>query len=279
LAGTTITTPNGSKNIEDIKIGDIVITYNTLTNKLENKRVFKIFEHPEEENGDHYLLINNKIKVTPNHPVYINGKIQKIEDAKIGDHIIGYDGKITEVKNIKKIYDKNIISYNIDTEDNRNYFADGILVHSGRLRNDFILHGMKITTPNGLKNIEDINIGDVVIGFNNLTKKMKKNKVIKKYEYLKEEMTNYYFIINNKIKIGPRNEIFVNNIWKKTEDLKIGDILYGENKKIIINSIKKVYERAKTYALEVEKNHNFFLGGVLVHNKPTTSCVSCGTKT
>lgn len=70
---TLISTPEGDKRIKDIKVGDIVTSYNTKTGVFEPKRVKEVFEnHPsslsakmleiELENG-------KKVQITENHPV------------------------------------------------------------------------------------------------------------------------------------------------------------------------------------------------------------------
>jgi len=69
LAGTPIALSDGTeKPIEDVKVGDIVLSYDEERKSNVASIVKKTFYHPEEQSNG-YLVINNKLKVTPNHPV------------------------------------------------------------------------------------------------------------------------------------------------------------------------------------------------------------------
>jgi GMP reductase len=63
VSGTQITTSTGYKNIEDIKINDIVLTHTASW-----KKVSKTFIH---EHHKKILKINERIKTTPNHEFYV----------------------------------------------------------------------------------------------------------------------------------------------------------------------------------------------------------------
>ena len=56
------------KDIAKIKVGDIVASYNTKTKIIEKAEVVETFKH---KNNNGYLVINGRIKATPNHPFYI----------------------------------------------------------------------------------------------------------------------------------------------------------------------------------------------------------------
>jgi len=125
LSGTQITMADGSKkNIEDVAAGDYVLSYNLKENKYEKDRVVKTFKHNKEESSDYYLVINNILKVTPNHPIYVNGEWRRADSLKIGDNL--FANKVTE---IKKVYEKQE-TYNLEVEKNHNYFAEGFLAHN-----------------------------------------------------------------------------------------------------------------------------------------------------
>lgn len=73
---TLISTPEGDKKIKDLKVGDLVTSFNEKTRVFENKRILEVFEnHPsslsakmleiELENG-------KKLRITENHPVLTN---------------------------------------------------------------------------------------------------------------------------------------------------------------------------------------------------------------
>ncbi len=124
LPDTLIKTKNGEKMIKDIRKGDIVLSYNEKSDKYEYNKVTKTFEHITNS----YLLINNKLKVTPNHPMHINGKWQEIGSAKIGDKIKTLSGEET-IFSIKEV-DGDVEVYNLEVEGDHNYIAEGYLAHN-----------------------------------------------------------------------------------------------------------------------------------------------------
>ena len=122
LAGTKITMSDGTeKNIEDIQIGDYVISYNLEKGRYEKAKVARTFEH---KGVPHYLVINKVLRVTPNHPIYSEGRWVRADSLKEGDKLfIGW------VETIEKVYGSATV-YNLEVEKNHNYFAEGVLVHN-----------------------------------------------------------------------------------------------------------------------------------------------------
>lgn len=84
--------------------------------------------------GPYYLVINNKLKVTPNHPMYVNGHWEHAGDIKVGDYLMGLNGRV-KVTSIKKVYHR-VTVYNLEvsgvgnTSIGHDYYAEGILVHN-----------------------------------------------------------------------------------------------------------------------------------------------------
>jgi len=150
VAGTLIDMADGAKkNIEDVKEGEFVKTYNLNTKKLENSSVISI----QESKSDSFIEIefeDGTINTnTLTHPYYVKGKGWASYDKKgaIGKYNIDlnnlnendtvlkyFNGSIKEVK-IKKIkllqLENKIKTYNLsNVEGNHNFFANGILVHN-----------------------------------------------------------------------------------------------------------------------------------------------------
>jgi hypothetical protein len=84
-----------TKSIEDIEIGDIVLSYNEKTGVKEYKKVTKTFSRKAGDFVTIYLSNDNKLRMTSEHPVAINtaGKLEWIasKDLKIGDELIQYN--------------------------------------------------------------------------------------------------------------------------------------------------------------------------------------------
>ena len=127
LSGTQIQMADDTlKNIEDIQIGDLIKSFDVLTNTVQNDKVVKIYhDTPDQMAYDYYLLINNDLRVTPDHQIHVNNQWIKAEDLKIGDNL--FKGT---VNSMEKIFEK-APSYNFETEKYHNYFVlfgDSILL-------------------------------------------------------------------------------------------------------------------------------------------------------
>ena len=68
VGDTKILTPNNDIYIKDLKLGEGVKTYNTATKTIEENEITDIMKHSVNE----FLIINNKLKVTGNHLIYIS---------------------------------------------------------------------------------------------------------------------------------------------------------------------------------------------------------------
>jgi len=124
ISGTSITTPTGEINIENVKIGDNVLTYNPQIANLEWKPVVQVYQH----NPSDYLLINNDLGITANHPIYSNNELIVAGELSIGDVLHGINGNVS-VNSIEHVLEVKPV-YNLEVADNHNFFADGILVHN-----------------------------------------------------------------------------------------------------------------------------------------------------
>ena len=133
VAGTKVKTETGFKNIEDIKIGDYVYSFNLDANSLELKKVTNSIISQTLET--YIMTIGNKtFEVTPRHQLYIIDKgWTRAYDVKIGDKMLDANGKEIIINNIvNKKYGTPIKTYNLTIEGNNNYFVTDIqvLVHN-----------------------------------------------------------------------------------------------------------------------------------------------------
>lgn len=127
LSGTQITMSDGSyKNIEDITEGDIVKAYNIDSGSIVDDVVTKVFSHGPEEMGDRYLIINDRLKVTTHHPMYVNNGWETAGNINIGDELVTINGEEI-IYSIVSVYTQEPV-YDLELRDNEHYVAEDIVV-------------------------------------------------------------------------------------------------------------------------------------------------------
>ncbi len=269
LKGTKVEMADGTlKNIEEIDIGEKVNSFDVNNNKKEIGVVSKILHHSPDEMTEYYVTINNDLRITPNHPVFVDNKWIDAGELKIGDN---FGGNI--IRSIEYVYER-VPTYNFEVEPYHTYNVvwdenANSVVHNAVLpeedmqvskvltsdkKNPCFLKGTKIQMSDGkVKNIEEIQNGDKVKAFDTKTNSLKIAEVVEVFHHKKSEMTDYYMVINNDLRVTPNHPIYVNNNWIYAEDLKVGDNFGGE----LINSIEKVFEKQPTYNFDVEPYHTY----------------------
>ncbi|MEM9088077.1 MAG: Hint domain-containing protein [Cyanobacteria bacterium P01_F01_bin.53] len=134
--------------------------------------------------------------------------------------------------------------------------------------------GTSILTPAGHTPIEQLQPGDRITGLNFSTHQMEAEEL----GDIQVLHSPDYYLINGSIKVTETHPFYVQgtNLQQETEwsltkvqDLKVGDALLGENDaQVVVTSIDHIDEPLTVYnLLSVTPDHNFYAGGVLVHNK------------
>ncbi|MBO5262009.1 MAG: InlB B-repeat-containing protein [Clostridia bacterium] len=125
-AGTQIATPQGSKNIEDIKLDDLVYSYSD--GKVVVGKVTQLY--CRQAIVWSVALTNGQIiKTTAYHPFYVNGEYIEVKDLQKGDELLLLDGTAAYVDFVKQEALRSTV-YNFSVDEFHNYFADGVLVHN-----------------------------------------------------------------------------------------------------------------------------------------------------
>lgn len=123
-----ITTNDGTKKISEIKVDDVVISFNSL-GELEEDIVVKTFIHENKEIYRYYLSNHSFIDITKEHPVLTLGNIFKeIGTLDVNDCLIDIDG--SELKIVSIEFLKKDTVYNIEVKNNHTYIAKNIRVHN-----------------------------------------------------------------------------------------------------------------------------------------------------
>lgn len=194
---TLISMADGTqKQIKDVVVGDKVLSYNTETHKLEITTVETLIHVKRTELVYITFADGSQIKITPDHPmfsergwiVYSPEKGQRAYSdielqatgTQIGDMIFSLSLLFDkEIVNMEYVVCEEIDTYTFTTKDNHNYFAQGVLVHNKMCALPCCVDGeTEITMADGTtKKAKDVQIGDEVMSFNELTKTFEKTTI------------------------------------------------------------------------------------------------------
>ncbi|MET0063685.1 MAG: polymorphic toxin-type HINT domain-containing protein [Candidatus Thiodiazotropha endolucinida] len=129
---TLVNTKDGLVEIQDVKIGDFVWTYDEEDKTNEYKEVIHLIQRTNE-----YRLINvqledgTTIEATELHPFFVNSKWIDAKDLKVDDQLHLTSGRTVNIKSLSEVI-KSATVYNLTVEGNHNYFVgdSGVLVHN-----------------------------------------------------------------------------------------------------------------------------------------------------
>lgn len=129
---TPILTSSGLVNIQDLKIGDKVISYNEVTKRNEEKAITNIKSH-EEYDLYYIITCTDTVRCTYDHPFYIKDKGKVLSrNLRAGNILIDKDGNERRIQSIAYSIEDTEIVYDIAVEDSDTYYVgkDSILVYT-----------------------------------------------------------------------------------------------------------------------------------------------------
>lgn len=136
VAGTYVEMGDGSlKNIEDVVVGDKVVSYDEVRRKNEISLVAKTMKHDIDENIYTLYIEGEVIKATSVHPFYImrNGIADWVQagDLVCYDKVMFHDGTWHEIANIDVNRCRTVV-YNLEVTNTHTYYVGkcGVLVHN-----------------------------------------------------------------------------------------------------------------------------------------------------
>ncbi|MBP9817842.1 hypothetical protein KBC75_03790 [Candidatus Shapirobacteria bacterium] len=131
LPGTLISTSNGTKRIEEVREGDVVLSFDN-QNKVNSSVVSNLMNFSRDY---YYRLVagDSEVKVTAEHPFYRgNGEFTQVKDLQVGDEVyLLKDGEMVKemVSELQRVDEKTPV-YNLTVETDHTYFANGFAVHN-----------------------------------------------------------------------------------------------------------------------------------------------------
>ncbi len=285
IEGTPIRMHDGSsKDVEDIQIGDIVSSYNIpgmpedtggpyqlsnmwswTTSSIDNAELTSsvVTGFGSDELDQHYL-INSSYKIGTGATLFIKSgseySFKMPEYVETGMKILSSSEEEINIDSISLVNEKTTF-YSLDVEEIDTYFGSDILVHN--LPPCFV-GGTQIQMHEGVKSIEEVEIGDIVKSFDVGTSSVVDSKVTKTYVHT----DRYYMILNGNIKTTSVHPFYTDGKWVEAGDLSIGDkILHVDGLEHTIETIELSDEQVTVYNFEVDGTHNYYAEGYLVHNK------------
>ena len=157
--GTLVHTKDGFINIENIKNGDLVWSWNEEKNEVVLRPVIKTISH-KVDILIKLVVAQEEIETTPDHPFYSDGEWIEAGNLEVGDEIRLIDGNVVIVNEINFVVDSDgldgdidfsidnapnfdeafdcrnsIQVYNFEVEENESYFVSKlkVLVHNGKI--------------------------------------------------------------------------------------------------------------------------------------------------
>jgi hypothetical protein len=281
VAGTKITlSDNTHKNVEDIQIGDIVLSYNFNTSVVEKQKVRGVGARKVDKIVKYTFNDNTTLTATLDHPIYspqigwtsmdpaytLSAYGLTTRQSEIGVKIMKIDGTEATIDSIDVISEPTIV-YNVKVvENNHNFFANDLLVH-----NRCFIAGTKITLPNGeYKNIEEVKVGDEVLTYNEQLKVTEIGVVGDLKSHNVNSIIDVIFDNVDLITTTSEHPFFVKNKgWVEGKNLVKGDTCINDDngESVIVDVIHYEKECIVYNLLSVSDNHNFFANKILVHNK------------
>ena len=134
VAGTLVTTEDGQEPIEEIEVGDKVLSENELTGEVAVKTVTETYVNETDE-LIHIGVNGETISATPSHPFYVDKLGWTLaRSLRAGDVLVLSNGELVTVEWVQhEILESPIRVYNFEVENFHTYFVgeNGIFVHNG----------------------------------------------------------------------------------------------------------------------------------------------------
>ncbi|WP_135555998.1 polymorphic toxin-type HINT domain-containing protein [Paenibacillus cymbidii] len=133
VAGTKVLTDEGEKNIEDIEVGDKVLSKNEETGEQAYKEVTHLYRNDKEIIYE-MTVGDQVIETTDNHPFWVESEGWVLAaDLQVGDKLQQSNGNTLTIDSIKNVkHEEKVKVYNFTVADFHTYFVSdlGIWVHN-----------------------------------------------------------------------------------------------------------------------------------------------------
>lgn len=145
ISGTKVWTPDGTKNIEDIEIGDTILAWNDLTEEVIETKVLNTIA--EVVTSVYRISVGkDTLEVTGKHRMYLPSeeRYEAVENLTAGDELLDVNGNTVRIKAIGQtegVYEV----HNIEVDTYSNYFVG---------ERGLLSYNMNIPDANGISTIK-----------------------------------------------------------------------------------------------------------------------------
>ncbi|NUO50619.1 MAG: hypothetical protein HOV80_17330 [Polyangiaceae bacterium] len=141
--------------------------------------------------------------------------------------------------------------------------AGEVIAADGREEFTCVAEGTRIATPDGSSPIEDVRVGDVVVGWDETARQEVETRVVAIAPRPRTPVIEL-----EGLRITPGHPVLVGGAWTDAGRIEPGDLLRTRSRgEAVLGEPPTVAGLAVVYDLAVEHPHNFFAGDILVHNK------------
>jgi hypothetical protein len=131
-------------------------------------------------------------------------------------------------------------------------------------RTTCIAKGTLIATPSGAKPVEDLHVGDSVLSFD-LHQRATVSTIVRGVLSSVAEET---ILLGGKLRATAMHPVFASGQWKPAGKIDLADWLLDDcGRTVPAGRVQREEGLTTVFDVEVDEPHNFFAGGVLVHNK------------
>lgn len=220
VEGQKVLTKKGWIVIEEITVGDEVMSYNEKTSKTEWKEITQT-SSTEKEDLIEIDTGEEKLLVTDEHPIYTQRGWVLAKNLTEEDYVLTYGTKFKKIKKIKRIKKKTKV-HDITVKDNENFFAEGILVHNCPFACRYcVTSDTLITTPEGKVPIKNLKPGDKVLTYNENTGEIELDSI---QDTMNREDEIYILDLGEeKLEITGEHPVYTQRGWIKVSELKEED--------------------------------------------------------
>ena len=287
IKGTQIQTERGDISVEDVVVGDAVLSHDFTTSEMGYFDVLRTFSNTVDRWCRIKTVGGFELGCSLDHPIMRNSPSildeYVVEDRELiaseaspGDTILVFNGgrmRDATVESVE-IIDEQIDVYNMTVDDVHTYVSDGILsCNFTGIAKGCVRRGTQIPTDEGNISVEDIEVGSKVLSYNFKKSEMGYFDVLRTFTTIVEGwckiVTDGGFELSCSL-----DHLVMSNIVENWElcvkDASPGDHVWivrdGELIDDLIKTVEIFSDPVEVFNMTVSDVHTYFSDGILSHN-------------